>query len=174
MWNMESLAFAFIHKLAKDTLVFPHEMHRVKVPAGYLLCAGTGAGPGEFVDASAKLKRKKKRASDLLGPNPWNDPNNSNFQERNNEEEDRTRSSALCREDVCMYSVQVEGKKPVLAMDVRLAHYKGANGRPKLKARRLTRYRNTFLFTQSPPPSFAPSPIFSHWHLLMMPLRPLH
>ncbi|MCJ1271056.1 hypothetical protein MMC22_010955 [Lobaria immixta] len=118
VWNMESFAFAFIRKWAKDTLVFPHEMHRVKVPAGHLLCAGTGAGPGEFVDASAKLKRKKKRTSDLLGPNPWNDPNNSNFQERNNEEEDRTRSRALCREDVCMYSVQVEGKKPVLAMDV--------------------------------------------------------
>lgn len=154
---------------AKDTSVFPHRMHRVKVPAVYLLCADTGAGSGEFVDASAKLKRKKKRASDLLGLDSWNDPNNSNFQEGNNEDEDRTRSSALCREDVCMYLAQVEGKKLVLAMDVRLAHYQGANGRPKLKACSLTRFRNTFLFTQSPHPSIAPSSILSRWHLRMMP-----
>ena len=111
--------------------MFPNERQRLQVPAVYLLCAGTGARPGEFVDASVTLKGKRKRISDMWGPNPWDNPDNFDFQGGNHEREHGKRSKALCYEDVRIFLVRVEGKRPALAMDVRLAHHKGADNRPK-------------------------------------------
>lgn len=112
--DIDSLALALSHHWRRDTSMFPSERQRLQVPAVFLLCAGTGARPGEFVDAS------------VPNPNQSEVTNNPNFQEGN-----RTLCKALCSEDVRIFLIRDEGKRPALAMDVRLAHHKGVNNRPK-------------------------------------------
>ena len=110
--------------------MFPNERQRLQVPAVYLLCGGTGARPGEFVDASVTLKENETQNSDWWGPDSWDDPDHFNFR-RNYEKEPGKRCKALCYEDVRKFLVRVEGKRPALAMDIRLAHHKGVDNHPR-------------------------------------------
>ena len=54
----------------------------------------------------------------------------SNFEEPTKKEYGK-RSKALCYEDVRIFLVRIEGKRPALAMDIRLAHHKGVDNHPR-------------------------------------------
>ena len=96
------------------------------MPAVYLLYGGTGVRPGEFVNASVTLKENKTQNSDWWGPDSWDDPDIFKLRGIHKKEHGK-RSKALCYEDVRIFLVRVEGKRPALAMDIRLAHHKGAD-----------------------------------------------
>jgi hypothetical protein len=107
--DVDSITLALVHHWAKDTSVFPSERQRVQVPAIWNLCGGTGARPGEFVDATVSLKSDtSKPGQDLNRLNPWDDANNPEFLPESNDHRDGDRPKALCYEDVRMYIVRVK------------------------------------------------------------------
>lgn len=166
--DIDSLELALSHHWRRDTSMFPSERQRLQVPAVFPLCAGTGARPGEFVDAS------------VPNPNQSEVTNNPNFQEGN-----RTLCKALCSEDVRIFwsamkviarrwpwmSGWLTIKGSIIVQNRKLVYRLGSC----FNVADLVRYvsRTIFLFTKRVP-SFAPSPISSHWHLWMTTLRPLH
>jgi Protein of unknown function (DUF3435) len=136
---------------ARDTSTFPTEHHRVAFALLLLLLFSTGCRPAELVDA------KKKRGQDAAGSDDEDDgevadevfgdndfaadhdadqgsPTNDDLDDAmGTVEPDARRVNALCYEDVRLLAVWNPdgGERDVLAMEVKLAHHKGHNRRPK-------------------------------------------
>jgi hypothetical protein len=131
--DVDSITLALVHHWAKDTSVFPTERQRVQLPAIWNLCGGTGARPGEFVDATAALRvDASKPGRDSGWRHPWDDAENPEFLAESNGHQDGERPKALCYEDVRIYIVRVKNtSQSRLGMEVKLGHHKGSEYRPK-------------------------------------------
>jgi hypothetical protein len=144
------------HHWARDTCTFPTEDQRVSLAAIILLSIYTGCRPAELVDG---LKRKaasqyswekpedsecewqdhkgKLDDPDYDVPDPWENPNDPDYEALRDEDvnlgELMRSYKAICYEDVRLWIVQnpKQGERDLLAMEITLAHHKGADNKPK-------------------------------------------
>jgi hypothetical protein len=119
-----------------------------------LLLMYTGCRPAELVDA---VKRKTATRRDLAydddswdsgfknsddtqddnplyeKPDPWADPNNADYDDGPEVDSSTREYKALCYEDIRLWIVQnpTPGERDLLAMEITLAHHKGADRKPK-------------------------------------------
>jgi hypothetical protein len=123
--DVDSITLALVHHWAKDTSVFPTETQQVQLPVIWNLCGGTGARPGEFIDATAALRINASKPSQ-------DDTKTPKFLAESNGHQDGDRPKALCYENVHIYIVWVKNtSQSCLGMEVKLSHHKGSEYHPK-------------------------------------------
>ena len=148
--GVDDLLLLLNYHWARDTSTFPTERHRVQFPLILLLLFATGCRPAELVDAKKK-RRTPSLDDDEAGADAdfgFDDDHDSAIADLDSEidddgsdddvamsdvEAELRQFDALCYEDVRLLVVRnpVAGERGVLAMEVKLAHHKGAKRRPK-------------------------------------------
>ncbi|KAK4108882.1 hypothetical protein N656DRAFT_792137 [Canariomyces notabilis] len=140
--NSDALLRLLTSNIKYNTAILSWEKHRIYLPGCYLGLAFTGARPAEFVDgerssgkdgcleelfpqyATGGAPSDEDKAPDEL----------SRLLERmiSQEYEGCGRPKALCYEDILLMVVRhPETGEDVLAMSIKLAHYKGADNKPQ-------------------------------------------
>ncbi|QSZ31844.1 hypothetical protein DSL72_001413 [Monilinia vaccinii-corymbosi] len=144
----------FIYYWAWDISIFPTEDQRLALATILLLLIYTGCRPAELVDAG-KVKSAidrdqtyeddnwdeeyegldKTKHDDPIyeNPEPWVDPKVSDCDDQDDEEVLTREYKALCYEDIRLWIVRnpTPGERDLLGMEITLAHYKGADRKPK-------------------------------------------
>ncbi|KAL9107289.1 MAG: hypothetical protein Q9187_008450, partial [Circinaria calcarea] len=142
MLGGDDLILLLTHHCARDTSIFPTEDQRLTLAAIMLLLIYTGCRPAELVDAA-----KRKATSDpAYKDDNWDSGYDSTDDVQDN---DPTYGKALCYEDIRLWFVQNSslGERDLLAMEITLAHHKGADKKPK---------PTPFLFHQESLPTLCP------------------
>ena len=157
MLGADDLILLLTHHWARDTSIFPTEDQRLVLAAIMLLLIYTGCRPAELVDAAKGNATSRQQAyedeyeddswdsgygsSDEVkdedpvyeNPEPWANPNNPDYDDDDDADILAREYKALCYEDIRLWIVQnpTRGERDLLAMEITLAHHKGANRKPK-------------------------------------------
>lgn len=96
-----------------------------------IFAAYTASRPAELVDGSVRSKRQKTKLYDLR--DPWDESDNSDFDDGISFGGWKKRSKSLCYEDISRVLLRNSRNKTrnVLAMEVTLSHHKGSDNKPK-------------------------------------------
>jgi hypothetical protein len=141
--GVDDLLLLLNYHWARDTSTFPTEHHRVAFALILLFLFSIGCRPAELVDA------KKKTGRDVAGSDNEESGDDDFAADRDADmssladdgpdgaigavEPDASRVDALCYEDIRLLVVRnPDGEgRDILAIEVKLAHHKGHNRRPK-------------------------------------------
>lgn len=144
--GVDDLLRVLVYHWAKDTAILPNERQRVQLATILLFAAYTSSRPAELVDAEASGKGKDKNKKwnwDWSSPAPWEDCNDSNYDDDNQGAGvQKSRGKAICYEDIRLMVLRNpdDQGRPVVAMEVKLQHPKGVDRKPKPWVNRLAFY----------------------------------
>jgi len=149
----DDLILLLTHHWARDTSIFPTEDQRLTLAAIMLLLIYTGCRPAELVDAAKRKATSRDPAyeddnwdsgydsTDDVQDNdpaygkvePWANPNDIDYDDDLEDGSDTREYKALCYKDIRLWIVQnsSSGERDLLAMEITLAHHKGADKKPK-------------------------------------------
>jgi hypothetical protein len=143
--GVDDLLLMLTHHWAYDISTFPVERHRIQFGLILLMLSYTGCRPAELVDAtktSAASSDSTDCDGDLFDAAKTSGTGSDNIACDDTLSGDRAmkgvagvlgRCKALCYEDISLMVVRDPegGERDVLAMEVTMAHHKGADRRPK-------------------------------------------
>jgi hypothetical protein len=157
----DDMLLLLTHHWARDTYIFPTEDQCIRFAVILLFSIYTGCRPAELVDRSRHKAGRQAEWDDPDDPDsenpdcegqelkevgdpdydkpvPWESSDNSSYNESDDglvDFNEFVRSyKALCYKDLQLWIVQnpKKGERDLLAMEVTLAHHKGADKKPKL------------------------------------------
>lgn len=154
MLGADDLILLLTHHWARNRSIFPTKDQRLALAAIMLLLIYTGCRPAELVDAAKDNSTSRQQVyeddswdsgyksadevkdEDPIYENtePWANPNNPDYDDNEGTDTLVREYKALCYKDICIWIVQnpTYGERDLLAMEITLAHYKGAYRKPKL------------------------------------------
>jgi hypothetical protein len=132
---VDDLLLLLNHHWARDTSTFPTERHRVQFTLILLLLFATGCRPAELVDARKKTRDDTSSSDNDDGDFGADDSDDSSAYDNDafNDVDNVRHFDALCYEDVRLLLVRSpnKGERDMLAIEVKMAHHKRHNRRPK-------------------------------------------
>lgn len=147
----DDLILLLTHHCARDTSTYPTEDQRVTLATIMLLLMYTGCRPAELVDATKRKATNElyeddnwdngfESSNDSRENNPayekedpWINPDDTDYDDDPVDDPGVREYKALCYEDIRLWIVQnpTSGERDLLAMEITLAHHKGADRKPK-------------------------------------------